>query len=198
MNLVTKSGLASLETVLRVKEAPRDDSPLVAIYRAHAQRVARWVGRLGGPTVDLEDAVQEVFIKVQGLLAEFRGEAELTTWLYRITENVVRQRRRRERVRRWFSGARLEPLVDLPAGIQTPLEALEQREAGQLVYHVLDGMSDPHRSAIIWFDLEGLSSDEVATLTGVKAATLRVRLHRARAEFATRLEVVLERAEARR
>src|SRR5438067_1040427 len=75
------------------------------LYRAHGQRVARWVQRLAGPSVDVEDLVHEVFLIVQRKLGGFRGEAKVTTWLYRITEHVVRHHRRRERVRRWFGGS---------------------------------------------------------------------------------------------
>jgi RNA polymerase sigma-70 factor (ECF subfamily) len=160
---------------------------LVAIYRAHVQRVARWTGRLGGPLVDVEDVVQEVFLKVQHLLPGFRGDAELTTWLFRITENVVRHRRRRERLHRWLSGGSKEALAQLPSSLPSPLEQLERHEATGLVYRVLDSMREQARTVLILFDLEGLSGDELEQLTGVKAATLRVRLHRARAEFAARL-----------
>src|SRR5262245_13697994 len=93
--LTVQSQRARSELVDR-PQPPRDSGE---VYRLHADRVARWVARLGGPAVDVEDTVQEVFVKVHRLLAQFRGDAELTTWLYRITENVTRARRRKERVR---------------------------------------------------------------------------------------------------
>jgi RNA polymerase sigma-70 factor (ECF subfamily) len=64
---------------------PREDTGLAAIYREHAELVKRWALRLGGPGLDAEDFVHEVFMVVQRRLPEFRGEAKLTTWLYRIT-----------------------------------------------------------------------------------------------------------------
>src|SRR5262249_14147909 len=72
-------------------------SPVADLYRAHAQTVARWASRLGGPAIDVEDVVQEVFLVVQRRLDGFRGDAHVKTWLYRITANVVRWRRRKDK-----------------------------------------------------------------------------------------------------
>jgi RNA polymerase sigma-70 factor (ECF subfamily) len=168
---------------------------LEAVYRAHAQRVARWAARLGGPTLDAEDVVQEVFLVVHRLLPSFRGDAELTTWLYRITENVVRHRRRKERLRRWLGGA--PEALEAEAGPETPAEDLERREARRLVYRVLDGMGEKYRTVLILFELEGLPGDEVARLMDARPATVWVWLHRARSQFLAGLERV-ERDEARR
>ena len=200
MKPVTKRPLPSLESLGPALLRPRSPQPdveppreLDAIYRAHVQTVARWAQRLGGPMVEAEDVVQEVFVKVQRLLPEFRGDAALTTWLFRITNNVVRHRRRKERWRRWLGGALPEPLAQLASPAPGPLEQLESSRAAALVYRVLDGMGEAHRNVLIMLDLEGLSAGELERLTGVRAATLRVRLHRARAEFAARLEALEQR-----
>jgi RNA polymerase sigma-70 factor (ECF subfamily) len=174
--------------VLRLNEPEPEvaaPSDLETVYRAHVQQVARWASRLGGPHIEAEDVAQEVFVKVQRSLASFRGDAELTTWLYRITENVVRHRRRKERWRRYIG---LSQAPELPSAAPSPLEELEADEATALVYRVLDSMREYYRTVLILFDLEGLSGSEIEALTGVRAATLRVRLHRARADFAARLE----------
>jgi len=159
---------------------------LERLYREHVQRVARWIGRLGGPAVDVEDLVHEVFVIVQKQLSGFRGEAKITTWLYRITENVVRHHRRRERVRRFFG---MSDAVDHVASARlTPVEELERRQAAELVYRVLDKMNERYRTLVILFELEGLPGDEIAELLGIKPGALWVALHRARAQFLSRLE----------
>jgi RNA polymerase sigma-70 factor (ECF subfamily) len=175
-----------------------DDVPLdvEAVYRAHAQRVARWAARLAGPTLDVDDLVQEVFLIVQRELRTFRGDARLTTWLFRITENVVRHRRRKDRVRRWLMGSPAEVAGRLPSPRPTPLESLEQRQATELVYRALDGLPEKYRTVLVLFELEELGGDEIAALLGLKLATVWVQLHRARARFLSRLEE-LEVAEAR-
>jgi RNA polymerase sigma-70 factor (ECF subfamily) len=167
---------------------------LETVYRVYGPLVERWVCRLGGPSSDLEDLVQEVFIKVDRLLPGFRGEAKLTTWLYRITENVVGHARRKQRFRRWLIGssenvaATLEKKPELGLFAPSPAEDLEQRETAALVYRVLDGLPDKYRTLLILFELEGLSGEELCELTGLKRSTLWVRLHRAREKFVERMK----------
>jgi RNA polymerase sigma-70 factor (ECF subfamily) len=160
------------------------------LYRAHAQRVTRWASRLAGPGADVEDLVQEVFMVVHDRLASFRGDAQITTWLYRITENVVRHRRRKDRLRRWLGGSAGDVGAHVASTRPTPVEELERRQAGELVYRALDGLSERHRTLIILFEIEGLSGEEIAELTGCKLASVWVYLHRARAQFGKRLEML--------
>src|SRR5262249_31195496 len=169
-----------------------EDVPLdvEAGYRAHAQRVAGWAARLAGPTLDVEDLVQEVFLTVQRELHKFRGDARLTTWLFRITENVVRHRRRKDRVRRWLRGTPAEVAGQLPSQRPAPLESLERRPATQLGDRVLDGLPEKYRTVLVLFELEELDGEEIATLLGIKIATVWVQLHRARARFLSRLEEI--------
>jgi RNA polymerase sigma-70 factor (ECF subfamily) len=156
---------------------------LDAVYREHAPTVARWVRRLGGPTLDVEDCVHEVFLVAQARLQDFRGEAKLTTWLYRIAHNVIRHQRRKLRLRRWLRGTASEAAGDLAEpGLSAP-ESLEQAQRRQQLYAVLDRMSDRHRTAFILFELEQLSGAEIAELLDAKQQTVWVWLHRARAEF---------------
>lgn len=158
-----------------------------AIYAEHAERVAGWAARLGGPSIDGEDLVHEVFIQVQRLLPRYDGRCKITTWLYGITANVVRSQRRHER-RRWLRhllGGREQARTQ---SVRTPIEELERREATAIVYRVLDGMRDNYRTALILFEIEGLSGEEIAELTGASVQTVWVWLHRARAQFREQLQ----------
>jgi len=178
---------------------PSDRTPyeIGALYRAHAQTVARWAYRLGGPAIDIEDVVQEVFLTAHRLLPEFRGEAKITTWLFRITQNQVRHQRRKLRFRQFLSGTATDVIGQTASTKPTPIEVLEQRQANATIYRVLDGMSDKYRTAFILFEIEQVSGEEIATLLGQKVSTIWVWLHRARAHFAAGLEK-LEHAEASR
>jgi RNA polymerase sigma-70 factor (ECF subfamily) len=164
------------------------------VYRAHVDRVARWATRLGGPAVDVDDVVQDVFMVVHRQLPGFRGESSVSTWLYRITANVVRDRRRRDRWRRLLSLG-TDAAARLPAPGATPIEAVEQREALRRVYRVLDGMNERYRTLIVLFEIERLSGEEIAELTGMRPGTLWVVLHRARAQFEKRLSRLLSQEE---
>jgi RNA polymerase sigma-70 factor (ECF subfamily) len=151
------------------------------LFVAYADAVASWASRLGGPAIDVEDVVQEVFIVVHRRLARFRGDASVTTWLFGITNNIVYQQRRKARRRHWF-GRGEEPIDDV-APQPTPIEELERHRRAVAVYRVLERMRESHRTVLILSELEGLSGEEIATLTGLKLGTVWVRLHRARAEF---------------
>jgi RNA polymerase sigma-70 factor (ECF subfamily) len=160
------------------------------VFREHVQTVARWVSQLGGPSADIEDLVQEVFLVVEKKLPSFRGSGKLTTWLYRITALVVRAHRRRLRIRnRFFGGAEAEG-ENVPTLAQGPLETLEQREAILLVHRALDGISEKLRTVFILFELEGLSGEEIADVLGVQIGTVWVRLHRARQKFDARVRTL--------
>lgn len=152
------------------------------IYREHAATVAHWAVRLGGSDVDCEDVVQDVFVTVNRRLAEFRGDAKLETWLFRITERTVANHRRKARVRRFFARA-FGADQPIERGGFTPAELVERREESLALYRTLGRLSAKHRRVLILFELEGRSTDEIAELLAAKPGTVRVWLHRARAEF---------------
>jgi RNA polymerase sigma-70 factor, ECF subfamily len=174
----------SSSDVTPVDAARPEPRGLDAIYRAHATDVARWAAKLAGPGADVEDLVHEIFLVARRRLPEFRGDAKLTTWLYRITERIVRASRRRDRFRRWFAQTRQLEIEDAIAPVRlTPVDDLEQRQSKEACYRVLDRMPEKYRTVLILFELEELSGEEIAALTGLKLATVWVRLHRARARF---------------
>jgi len=167
-----------------------------SLYRAHVRQVARWAGRLAGPTLDVEDIVHEVFTIAHQRLPSFRGESSVTTWLFGITDRVVRHRRRRARWRRWLSGSADESAGHLAAPGPDALRLVECQETARAVYRVLDRLPERDRRALILFELEELTAEEVGALLGIRPGNARLRLHRARARF-MRLYEEWERQDAR-
>jgi RNA polymerase sigma-70 factor (ECF subfamily) len=159
-----------------------------AVYRAHVQDVTRWAQRLGGPTMDTEDVVQEVFLTVHKALPRFTDHHRLRGWLFRMTENAVRYRRRREKFRRWLRGTAVEVAGDVEATTRSPVELIQQRQASELVYRALDTLPEQYRTVVVMFELEGLSGEQIAELANIKVETLWVRLHRGRAMLAKRFK----------
>ena len=154
-----------------------------SLYAEHAQTVARWAARLGGPTADVEDVTQEVFVIVDRRLGEWRGDARISTWLFGITAKVAANERRRRKLRElWF---RLVPnaIERAPAAIDGALAQLEMRERRVLFHRVLDRLCERHRRVIVLFELEELPIDEIAELMQLRPGNVRVLLHRARAAF---------------
>jgi RNA polymerase sigma-70 factor (ECF subfamily) len=113
----------------------------------------------------------------------------VTTWLYRITERVVRNGRRKERVRRWLGNTRRAELEQAVSPVHlTPVERLERQQSRETVHRILDRLADKYRRVLVLFELEGLSGEEIAELTGLKIATVWVHLHRARIHFLAELK----------
>lgn len=166
---------------------------LAALYREHAPQVARWAARLGGPRLEVEDVLQEVFFIAHRQLEGFRGDCQLSTWLFSITRNVVRQRLQRERLRRFLLTAL--SLQRDAAPPPSPIQDVERRESQEIVYAALAGLPERYRTAFVLFELEGLSGQEASALTGVKVSTLRVWLMRARAQFLGRIRQIERRIE---
>ena len=154
------------------------------IYDRYAPQVERWVRRLAGPRFDPEDLLHDIFLIVVRRRHEFRGEAKLTTWLFRITQQVVRWRRRNDAVRRWLWGQHGQPMVDARTNVPTPIEDLERREKSLRLHTALDRLPEKYRTTLVLFALEGLSGEEIAALLGTDINTVWVRLHRARAKLA--------------
>jgi RNA polymerase sigma-70 factor (ECF subfamily) len=162
----------------------RSDLPdLSTVYRTHVRDVARWAERLAGPGFDLPDMVHEVFEIAQRRLASFRGDSSLATWLYGITERVVRHRRRKDRLRHWLGGSAADVGRRMPAVQPSQLDQIERTERIARVYRVLDQLSERDRRILILFELEELSGEEIAELWGIKVGNVWLRLHRARERF---------------
>lgn len=157
------------------------------VYRENVQRVGRWARWLVGSPEDVEDVVQEVFLTAHRLLPTFRGDAKISTWLFRLTSNAARQHRRRRTRRRWLQlGAHLFGAQEPPA--PSPEDQLQSSRDLELVRAALDALPEKYRTVLILSRLEGLSGEQIVEITGIKLATVWVRLHRARLELAARFE----------
>jgi RNA polymerase sigma-70 factor, ECF subfamily len=174
------------------------------LYSQHADAVARWAGRLAGPTLDIEDLVHEVFLVACRRLREFRGDAKVTTWLYEITVRVVQDRRRRHNRWHWFSGGGRGGRPEAPSGDAvaraeseqpSALDLLERKQAGATLYEVLDALPEKYRTAIILFELEGMSGQEIAVVTKTSLSNVWIRLFRGRQLFVKRLSSRIAREE---
>ncbi len=179
----------SAEEAIVPREHVGSTLDLAGIYREHAAQVATWARRLLGPHGDVEDALQEVFLVAHRRLAEYRGEAKITTWLHEITFRVTQNQRRKLRFTSWL---RLPPFMqEDPVDARTPHHALESRRAWELAYRAFDKLSEAERTALILFEIDGLPAEEISNITGHTVGTVWVHLSRGRKRFReafTRLE----------
>jgi RNA polymerase sigma-70 factor, ECF subfamily len=168
-----------------VESEKRD--PLDALYEEHSADVKRWAWRLAGPREDLEDLVHDVFLVALRRRFTFRGQASVRTWLFRITHLVVRNRMRRKFLRGLIFRRHQDELVDAAAIPASPQDEIERRERHVRLYDALNKLPDSYRTTLILYEIEGMSGEEVAELTGVSLGTVWVRLHRGRAKLVDRL-----------
>ncbi len=152
-----------------------------AVYREHFAFVWRSLRRLGVPEADASDAAQEAFLVAHRRLSEFESRAKLTTWLFRICLYVASDHRRRARVRREVHDELT--LADEPDTGLDPEADRSRREGLALLETALGKMSLEHRTVFVLFELEGLTTPEIAELLELPLGTVHSRLRRGRQLF---------------
>jgi RNA polymerase sigma-70 factor, ECF subfamily len=152
-----------------------------ALYQQHLPMVHRVAQRMGVPERDLADVCQEVFLRVHRGLGSFRGEAQFSTWLYRITINEAARSRRSHMVRSTLGAllGREHP----PAEPQRPDDDLARLQGKRELARVLDGMKPKQRQVFVLFEIEELPLEQIAEILGCPLETVRSRLRHARADF---------------
>ncbi len=157
------------------------------LYNRFRRQVAGNLYRVLGDRTDLEDLVQEVFVIAFRGLERFRGDARLSTWLYRICVNVALGRIRTRKRRPAAIGmadldlAPADPsLTERP---ETPERSLERQQDRESVYRALESMAPKKRIVLYLHEIEGLDLKEIAYLVESNPVTVRTRLFYARREF---------------
>lgn len=181
--------------VLPLSRAPAPSEPQTTseVYRRYGRDVARWAARLGALRVDVEDVVQDVFSVVDRKLGSFRGDAKLTTWLFRITDKMIRNHRRRALTRRFLLPWSEPAVRRTPSRAAGPFEVLVAREEAHLAFEILNRLSEKERKVLVLFEMEEFSAAEIAELLDAKVSTVRVWLFRARARFLAEQRLVEQR-----
>lgn len=156
-----------------------DQAACCELFRLHAGRVQRTVYRLVGPSPEVEDLVQAVFIDAFRSLAGFRGEAAFSTWLLRIAVRVALRGRKRPR----YATVPVEVAEREAADGADPDRAADARRGLARLDAILDGLSAKRRGAFVLHVLEGHPVDEVAAMLGASVAAIKVRVHDARREI---------------
>lgn len=147
------------------------------LYERYAPLVHRFASALGVPVDEREDAAQEIFIAVYRSLRHFRGEAQLSTWIYRIAARhairMGRKRRTRELMRITMLKEKPPIIVD-PSERSTHVATLDR---------MLAKLPPKKRTVLVLFEIEGLSAKEISDVVGCPENTVWSRLHHARAEM---------------
>ena len=164
------------------RAAGGDRAAFRGIYQRHRADVARLVYRMLGGSSDVDDVVQEVFFQVHRSLKDFRGQSKFTTWLHRVTVNVVLMHRRAARSRPAFS-EEAPPDVTPDDQLLAPDEDADRRARIRAFAGLLDKLADKKRVVFVLHDLEGVSPQEISKIVDAPVLTVRTRLFYARREL---------------
>lgn len=159
-----------------------DRVALDRFVRDHMRLVERVLGRLVGPTPDLEDLVQVTFIEAIRSFPAYRGEASLASWVTRIAVHVAWHHLRRG-VRRFVSLEVVPAAGEAEAPHPGPDGALDSRRTSARLHALLDRIKPKKRIAFLLFVVEGHSVEEIAALTGASRTAVKSRLFFARREL---------------
>ena len=172
----------------------------------YQRRIQRLIGRMVRDVDLVEDIAQETFIRAYRALAQFRGEAQFYTWLYRIAVNTAKKalmdlKRNPTVSENSFKSDEddeTSPIENELTSSETPDAVLASKEIAQIINAALDALPDELRLAITLREIEGLSYDEIASAMSCPIGTVRSRIFRAREAISQKVKPLLENQSGKR
>jgi RNA polymerase sigma-70 factor (ECF subfamily) len=176
-----------LALVRRIQEG--DLTAFDQLYRLTREDAARTLRHLVGNRTEVEDLLQETYLNLLKALRSFRGDASFRTFFCRVCANVALSHLRWKRRRPEDSVA--EP-PDMASPGEDPEHEAARRQAARLVEAALERLKPKKRIVFVYYELCGMSPDEIAQAVGSSPNTVRSRLHHARLEFAEAMQRLLQ------
>ncbi len=200
--------------------APPADSDLLLVERSVAgdhkafellvikyqRRIQRLIGRMVRDVDLVEDIAQETFIRAYRALAQFRGDAQFYTWLYRIAVNTAKKalmdmKRDPTVSENSFKSAdddETSVLENELTSPDTPDAVLASKEIAEMVNAAMEALPEELRQAITLREIEGLSYEEISEAMNCPIGTVRSRIFRARESISQRIKPLLENQSGKR
>ncbi|MBY3364988.1 RNA polymerase sigma factor [Rhizobium laguerreae] len=165
-----------------------DEPAIRTIVQRHNQRLFRTARAIIRNDAEAEDVVQAAYVKAFTNLATFRGDAQLSTWLTRITLNEALGRVRARKNTTGLGEIDMQTMapggevLQFPSSLSAtdPEIELARSQARHLLENAVDELPDDFRAVFVLRDIEGMSTDEAASYLGIRPETAKTRLHRAR------------------
>jgi RNA polymerase sigma-70 factor, ECF subfamily len=180
------------EALLRalVERVKQDDlTAFERLYHLTRHDAARTLFHLVGRRCEVEDLLQETYLRLLKAVRTYRGEARFRTFLYRVCANVAISHLRWKRRRPEDVMAQLPEQPSLDRG---PEEEAFRRQANRLVEAALEGLTAKKRIVFVYHELCGMGPEEIAQAVGSSPNTVRSRLHHARLEFNAAMQKLLQ------
>jgi RNA polymerase sigma-70 factor, ECF subfamily len=177
-----------------------DEAAVDTLIARYQRRVFGLALRLTGSHEDAEEVAQDVFWKVVEGASSFRGEAALSTWIYRISTNAALMRlRKRPKTPPLPLDEALGPAMTgegtiaeaVPDWSRLAPAELERKELAERLEAAVQELPPDHRAVVVLRDVQGLSADEACEILGISLPALKSRLHRGRLFLRKRLSEYL-------
>jgi len=177
-------GIADAECVRRVQQGDTDSFEV--LVRRHQKAIFNLVYRLLGNYDEAAEVAQEVFLSAFKSIHQFRGEANFSTWLYRIGLNHASTRRKslNSAQQRHIPLDGTEVIAD---GAVDPAKNVEHKEIQQRVQQALNSLDPEDARIVLLRDLQDIPYEDVAEMLDIPVGTVKSRLHRARQALKTSL-----------
>ncbi|BCW99676.1 MAG: sigma-70 family RNA polymerase sigma factor [Armatimonadota bacterium] len=168
------------------------------LVRLYERRIFNFALRLSGNHHDAEDITVETFIRVFNAIANFRGDATFSTWLFRIAHNVFLDMRKKERAHPHTS---LQDVLELDESEVTrqvedpaplPERMAEDAELSQILRRAIDELPDYQKTMVLLYHTQNKSYEEIAEIMHLPIGTVKSRLNRARIALKSKLEPLRE------
>ena len=174
LNLIEKSKNGDVEAF----------SELILSYE---KKILNFTYRMLGNKEDAEDVTQEVFVKAYRAIASFDQKSSFQTWIYKIASNAamdfLRKRKRRgtdKQVSLYLEDQDGEHELPVSSGADEPYSELRKKEAQKVLFRAIEELGSEQKEAVVMRDVQGLSYDEIAKITGQSLGTVKSRISRAR------------------
>lgn len=169
------------------EDSAERDALFRTLVQAHGVRLHRFIIKNIGHSTDAEDLAQQAFLEAVRSYQSFKGQSELSTWLYGIAMNLVRNHLSRAPHRRYDFGSDDE-LAEMATESPTPAQRLEQTQHMNHLQSALAELPQAMREILLMVGVDELSYEDAAAMLTVPVGTVRSRLSRARTALRTKLQ----------
>ena len=199
---------ADTDLMLVERTVAGDQKAFELLVLKYQRRIERLIGRMVRDTDLVEDIAQETFIRAYRALAQFRGEAQFYTWLYRIAVNTAKKA---------LVDLKRDPTVsestlrgggddeDETSAVENELTSAESpetvlaaKEIAAAVNSAMEALPEELRQAVTLREIEGLSYEEIAEVMNCPIGTVRSRIFRAREAISAKVKPMLENQSGKR
>jgi RNA polymerase sigma-70 factor, ECF subfamily len=183
------SGMSEAEAIDGAKQG--DSECLKSLYGLHKRRVYSICLRMTGNIYEAEDFTQDAFLQLHRKIASFRGDSAFSTWLHRITVNVILMRFRKKGLTEISLDETLEPTEE--GGPKKEFGFEDRVLAGSIdrvnLERAIESLPPGYRSIFVLHDIEGYEHNEIAEMMGCSTGNSKSQLHKARMKLREVLNV---------